>query len=50
MQRPSRVNENEALMTSMNLYEYSQVNNYEMGWYPVRKNQNFQFIEHRGEY
>ena len=25
------MNENEALLTSMNLYEYSQVNNYEMG-------------------
>ena len=25
------LNENEALLTSMNLYEYSQVNNYEMG-------------------
>ena len=25
------MNENEALVTSMNLYEYSQVNNYEMG-------------------
>ena len=25
------MNEEEALVTSMNLYEYSQVNNYEMG-------------------
>ena len=25
------LNENEALVTSMNLYEFSQVNNYEMG-------------------
>ncbi len=30
------MNENEALVTSMNLYEFSQVNNYEMGIYVSR--------------
>ena len=32
------LNENEALLTSMNLYEYSQSNNYEMGILVSRKN------------
>ena len=31
------LNENEALLTSMNLYEYSQVNNYEMGFLVSRE-------------
>lgn len=31
------LNENEALLTSMNLYEFSQVNNYEMGILVSRK-------------
>ncbi|MHC1754362.1 MAG: phospholipase D family protein [Methanosarcina sp.] len=30
------LNENEAIVTSMNLYEYSQVNNYEMGIYVTK--------------
>jgi phosphatidylserine/phosphatidylglycerophosphate/cardiolipin synthase-like enzyme len=31
------LNEKEAIMTSMNLYEYSQVNNYEMGIYVTKE-------------
>ena len=31
------LNENRALLTSMNLYEFSQVNNYEMGVLVVRE-------------
>ena len=33
------LNEKEALLTSMNLYEYSQVNNYEMGILVVRESE-----------
>ncbi|MCU0355653.1 MAG: phospholipase D family protein [Cytophagales bacterium] len=32
------LNENEAVITSMNLYDYSQVNNQELGVYITRKN------------
>ncbi len=38
------LNENEAIITSMNLYEYSQVNNYEMGIY-VLKEENQKLYE-----